>query len=600
MHEHMKRTLALILAVMLVVALFAGCGGNTTSTGSTTPATTDSTGSNANTETGSSNTDANTNTETESNTETQADDNSPYHFAAGKFATDDRGIATEKYDYQLPLTEEEETLTFWTVSWNPEYIPEDGFDSMEFPQELKAQTGVNVEYTIVTMDAMQSNYAVLLAADDLRDLMCHGVSYYSGTVKEAVEDGYFINIYDYREYCPNYMYEAAYRDTSDKATYSDVFYEDDFVYSFWDLYDGPVVNMGPVVRNDWVEKVGMTRDGIRTWDDIYDMMVAEKAEGLSTAPWQLINTVEISGAKFFSSFDTIGFTNTSALQTPFQTNGEVQMVHITDNDRNLMEYLNKCWNAGLIDPDWAGAASNNDYLNKVDNCGFFATTASGIMTLEGNCNDPDAEFVTVRKLLREPGQVLHVGEAASRKSYGETCISASCENIPLAVTWCDFRYSDGAYNLINYGKQGYTWDYNDQGKVQLTDQVLNNPEGLATTWCLLLYALNNLADCGLEDSNRKLYYPGGEKYIEFNDIWYDFQYDGAWEWPFGLNLSDEDQQTVNEYAGDYITFISENFTAFIDGSKPMGEWDAYVEGAKSIGGDAIAAIYQATLDAYNA
>ena len=206
MHEHMKRTLALILAVMLVVALFAGCGGNTTgTTGSTTPATTDSTGSNANTETGSSNTDANTNTETESNTETQADDNSPYHFAAGKFATDDRGIATEKYDYQLPLTEEEETLTFWTVSWNPEYIPEDGFDSMEFPQELKAQTGVNVEYTIITMDAMQSNYAVLLAADDLRDLMMHGVSYYSGTVKEAVEDGYFINIYDYREYCPNYM-----------------------------------------------------------------------------------------------------------------------------------------------------------------------------------------------------------------------------------------------------------------------------------------------------------------------------------------------------------------------------------------------------------
>ena len=32
----------------------------------------------------------------------------------------------------------------------------------------------------------------------------------------------------------------------------------------------------------------------------------------------------------------------------------------------------------------------------------------------------------------------------------------------------------------------------------------------------------------------------------------------------------------------------------------MSEWDAYVEGAKSIGGDAIAAIYQETLDAYNA
>ncbi len=567
--ENMKKHIALFLALVLVIALFAGCGGD--KGGANTPA------SSAPEETAS-----------------------PYHYAKGNFKADDRGIATEKYDYQLPFCEVDETLTFWTVCWNPEYIPEDGFDSMEFPQELKKQTGVNMEYTIVTMDAMQSNFATLVAADDMRDLMMHGATYYSGTVKEAVEDGYFINIFDYRDYCPNYMYEAAYRDTSDKATYSDVFYEDDFVYSFWDLYDGPVVNMGPVIRADWAEKLGFNRETIRTWDEVFNMMTAMKSQGYSTAPWQIMNTVEISGAQVFASFDTVGYVNTASFQSPFQIDKKVQLVHLTEGDHELMTYLNKCWNAGLIDPDWAGASSNNDYLDKVDNVGFFATTASGIMTLEQNCSDPDAVFATIHKVQRTADQTFHVGLAASRKSYGETSVSAKCHNIELAVTWCDFRFSNGGYKLMNYGKQGYTWDYDEAGNIQLTDQVLNNPQNLASTWCLLLYALNNLADCGLEDPNRKLYYPGGEKYIEYNEIWYDYQYDGAWEWPFGLNLSDEDQQKVNDYAGDLVTYITENFLAFVDGSKPLSEWDSYVSGAMANGGDAIAAIYQATLDAYYA
>ena len=586
----MKKKLALFLALALIVALFAGCGGATDNTPTNTP------NSGGSTPVDSTPTDDGADVPDN----TQQDEDSPYKFAAGKFAADERGIATEKYDYELPFCTTDEVLTFWTVCWNPEHIAEDGFSSMEYPEEIRKQTGVNVEYTIVTMDAMQANYAVLLAADDLCDLMCHGVSYYSGTVKEAVEEGYYINIYDYREYAPNYMYDAVYRDPSDQATYADVFFEDDFVYSFWQLLGGKIVNMGPVVRNDWVEAIGMTRDGIRTWDDIYDMMVGMKSKGFSTAPWQLISTIEINGANVFSSFDTIGYTDTASLQQPYQINGEVQLLHTNQNDLDLVTYLNKCWNAGLIDPDWAGATSNNSYIPKVDNCGFFATTPPGIMTLEANCSDPDAEFVTVKKILKTEDQVLHVGEAASRVNYGETSISATCENIPLAVTWCDFRYSDGANVLINYGVQGYTWEYNADGEVRLTDFVLSHPEGLSTTWCLLLYAMNNLADCGLQDTNRSLAYDGGEKYIAFGEYWLGFAYDGAYEWPATLNLSDEDQQEVNELAGDVVTYIAENFTAFVDNSKPLAEWDAYVSGLTNIGYNEIKGIYQAALDAYYA
>ena len=158
--------------------------------------------------------------------------------------------------------------------------------------------------------------------------------------------------------------------------------------------------MGPVIRADWAEKLGYNRESIRTWDEVYEMMVAMKSQGFSTAPWQIMNTIEISGAQVFASFDTVGYVNTGAFQAPFQIDKKVQLVHLTEGDHELMTYLNKCWNAGLIDPDWAGASSNNDYLDKVDNMGFFATTASGIMTLEQNCTDADAVFASLSTFSR--------------------------------------------------------------------------------------------------------------------------------------------------------------------------------------------------------
>ena len=611
----MKKTFALILAIALIVCLFAGCGGSTTG-GETAPAQSGETAQSSGSSSGSTNSSSSGSSGSSSSSsssgsssgssesgsaQTQPEENGDYHFAPGKFAADARGIATEKYDYELPFCNTDETLTFWTVSWNPEYIPEEGFDTMEFPQEIKRQTGVNVEYTIISRENMQANFAVLVAADDLRDLMMHGVTYYNGTVKDAVEDGYFINIYDYRDYCPNYMYESVYRDPSDKATYAGVFYEDDFVYSFWDLYSGPAVDMGPVIRTDWARELGYEREDIVTWDQMYDIMVGMKAKEFTPAPWQMMSTLEIKGSKFFAAFDTTGYVDFNNLQDPFQIDNKVQMLHITDADKELMTYVNKCWNAGLIDPDWSAAQNNNDYqLTKADQTGLFNTTSFGIGTLEAHNSDPDAEYSTIHKLQRSVNQTLHTGMASSRVSYGETCVSAKCENIPLAVTWCDFRYADQAFNLMNYGVQGLTWDYNDQGEVELTDFVLNHPEGLSASWVPLLYAMNDKADCGLEDPNRKQAYPEGKRYTELGQIWYNFDYDGAWEWPFSLHLTDEETQSVNEYAGDYVTYIAENFTAFVDGSKPLSDWDSYVQGAMDIGGRAIADIYQNALDNFNA
>ena len=65
-----------------------------------------------------------------------------------------------------------------------------------------------------------------------------------------------------------------------------------------------------------------------------------------------------------------------------------------------------------------------------------------------------------------------------------------------------------------------------------------------------------------------------------------------------MNMTAEES---NEYAtimSDIQTYVQENIVAFIVGTKPISEWDAYVATMKSIKLDRATEIVQAAYDRY--
>lgn len=78
--------------------------------------------------------------------------------------------------------------------------------------------------------------------------------------------------------------------------------------------------------------------------------------------------------------------------------------------------------------------------------------------------------------------------------------------------------------------------------------------------------------------------------------WADPTYSGEYDWPSSLKLTDEQSEELNAIQSDVITYINENFLSFIDGSKPLSEWDDYVRGATEIGLGKCQAIYQEAYD----
>ena len=59
----------------------------------------------------------------------------------------------------------------------------------------------------------------------------------------------------------------------------------------------------------------------------------------------------------------------------------------------------------------------------------------------------------------------------------------------------------------------------------------------------------------------------------------------------GANLTSEQSDALSQYRNELGTYIAENFSMFLDGTKPFSEWDSYIDTLHAIGLDECAAIY---------
>jgi hypothetical protein len=114
---------------------------------------------------------------------------------------------------------------------------------------------------------------------------------------------------------------------------------------------------------------------------------------------------------------------------------------------------------------------------------------------------------------------------------------------------------------------------------------------------MLSYALNSIAEPGLYVNYNWLIPENAvaQKYLE---DWDTVPHDNAYVYPTGISFTNEQSEDLATYGSDLGTYISENYLAFIDGSKPLSEWDSYAAELYNIGLNEVLAVYQEAYDAY--
>jgi len=580
----MKKIMALTFVVTLLLLVFASC-----SNSNSTPAPTE--------------------TATPITEDTTPVENTPKITETSKsefgFSIDANGIATEPYNYVLPLTTSDEVLSYWFTIWTPEYITESDFGETALPMEVQSRTGVNVEYVAAPSTNRAEAFSVLLAADNLLDIMCSAINFYNGTPIEMVEDGYFVNIYDYRQYMPNYLYQTTYLYPEDKDTHDSVFYYEDFIPAAYGLN----VKIGESIggfcfRQDWLDEVNMVTDDIVTWDDFYDALTRVKSVIDSCEyPLWLSQTLEMAKYWQFQSFGSLTAIPTTSLPAVYIKDGKVQLGCTTNEDKALMEKLNEFYKAGLINPDWSGYALPADFTNHTSNneiaCQYHGAT--GLADAKKMSVDPGCNWQPIQKPLLSEDQILHVGNSKGRVATGNCSFAAKNTNLELAMKWIDYRYSPEGWELYAYGPEGVVCYTDENGERHNTDWAVNNPDGLQLTWLVFIYSLDAFVEPGITTTENKLLHPGGEparKAITYWTDWLNEHYDASGVYPVGARLTLEQSETLKGVRTDVVTFIAENFSSFLDGSKSFSEWDSYVEGLNNIGLKTIIDVYQEAYEAY--
>ena len=595
----MKRTLAMLLAVLLVLALFAGCNsgtGTTTGTGSNTGSTNTESGT---TNTGSTNTESGTTTEpteTEGGEAAPAEDEGPYHFAKGHFEYNEDGYVSEAYEYELPLSTTDEVFTYWTTCWTPQALPEDGYRGLATMQEMEKQTGVHIEYEAVSSDTRSQNFSVLLASDDLRDIMDQANYFYTGTARSMIDDGWFINFYDYRDYMPNYLFNLWDRHDIDVLKYGRV---DDTTWpAMFGMVIEPMAALGYMMREDLMEKWDLGKpEDVKTLDQWHDVLTAFKANGVEW-PMPIFKTLDLANG--FCAFNTLLSVSDSALPAAKRIDGEIKYCLTTDDDRDAVEMLNKWLSEGLIDPNYASYGSTQDMGMQITT-GVYACvplTPSEVDGWQAAATDADCSWWPTPRVRKTEDQILQYGLKGSNFHMGSACVSAKCENVPLVCTWLDWKWSPDGIILDNWGVEGVTFEWNEKGERQLTDFVLNNPDGLGAAWVMVLYTNDGLRQPCLNMHLRMYAYPGGERYVEMFKAWKVEDYGGEYDIPSGIRYTDEQSEELNKYSNDIATYISENYFAFLDGSKPISEWDGYVADIYNMGLDKCIAVVTEAYDTF--
>jgi putative aldouronate transport system substrate-binding protein len=327
------------------------------------------------------------------------------------------------------------------------------------------------------------------------------------------------------------------------------------------------------------------------------MIIRLKNEANVETPMQLFPTVEGFNGMLFGGMNT-GMV--LGVPTRRVENSRVVFTLSEEIDRQALQMLVDWTAEGLIDQTWmagdngavAVLESRAAYIQQNPNY-LKEFSSLGAVTTPGFRLEP-----MYRARLTEDFKFRYAnGIKEWDDDYASWSISVKCENIPLAVSYADWMYSDEGKFFISYGLEDVTYYYDDNGIMTYTDFILG-----AVGTLPMLYGANQFVDVGIIDNYRMLSCnPAARDLIAKLDYWIvpGYELKGSMDWPsIAAKPTEEENQQIAALSGDLSTYVQENIVTFIEGSKPMSEWDSYVATLKSVGLDRLQLIYQRVYDEF--
>ena len=580
-----KRTLAMLMALVMILAFAAGCGtqnGSASSGGSAEAPETKA-------------------PETGDTPETGTPDSSEGMELYDALAFETARVAKE-YGVE-PLCSETEELSAWVVQTNVSYSSIPIYNGIGNHLGLKSAeqlTNVHIEWNEVSSDMAAEQLNVLMAGGELPDIISGGICrYYTGGNATALSNDVIVDLAEYmEEYAPNYMSFIGSNSDYARMAYTD----DGQMPSFKRFNTNLKVHHGLSARKDWMDALNI--EAPTTVSGIYEMLKAFKAEYAPEDCYQLNSSCQLQ-TMIVSAYDVPGFeiNGAEARNYMYQKDGEALCSLTADGYRQYLAEMSKWYAEGLISSNFISRMgsfltvyvdSGEGVMN--NNAGVFLSNMDYNREYVAMGADPEFEAQTLKVPVLEDGQKIHFTSAAQVDTL-DTVISAECDNIPLAVQWLDFWYGKVGHDIHNYGLEGWIFNYDDSGEPILVDEL---PEDWGVPYIAAHsnYAVTESVNFGYIDmQNTRSRWDDSYKQDCAN--WMD-NTDGAYNMPSAISFTEDESTEITNLLRDIETYASEMVPRFITGEADVngGDWDAYCAKLGDMGLDRVVELYQAGLSRY--
>lgn len=502
--------------------------------------------------------------------------------------------------FNLPLTEEDITLTYF---YSNQFVQESGFETLaenEMWQELMKITGINLEFHHQAPDTIQEKFGLLLAGNDLTDLIQDFQTYTaSRSLDTAIEEEYYVDLAAHTDMVPHLMGilesdETLLKNATTDSGYIPMFPEISF-------YEWRMPETTFAVRTDILESTGYSGTASpETFDELHDMLVWFRDEagmpnalGVSSLTQGIIDPWLLMGLGISGDY--------------YLDDGQVQYSLISDEFRTMLEYLSQWQKEKLVDPDFYASVANNpvDKLcitNKLGVGMIFTPFCAQEFQFSAN---PDLYLTAMKSPVVDAAKASYFpmfeeGKYSLTLGRG-TAVSASSDYIDEALRLMDFFYSDQGALMANYGirqadgPDGDGLYYYDETGTPQTTEFIRNYDGYDTVefriqyppFFIQMYLLDAYSDELMSAVEPVLEQQQAETCYERR-------------LPDSYSMTADEGYTFAGIMGDVKTYMEESVIQFIVGDKELTDasWTEYVETVKSMNIDEAMGCIQSAVDRY--
>lgn len=487
----------------------------------------------------------------------------------------------------LPISEEKVTLSYWRV-WSNDYTPD--FNEYQVNKEMEEKTNVKIEFTTVAGSVGTEKFGILLASQDLPDLIENNVPYPGGGEK-AISDGVYIDMAPYVEtYMPNYRTLRETDETVRKMTISDT-------GKMWGIYPFFCNNdmelcaepswIGMVIRQDWLDDLGLEQP--HTIDEWHTVLTAFKEEKGAEAPLLLSKTGIMPYDYFLSAF---------GVKSEFYKDGDtVKYGPLEEGYRQYLELMSQWYAEGLVDQNFisneiTGNAPTDYIATGKSGAATYSWAGTGNYLYEtGSSTDPKINWQPITGPVLKEGDVCQ-SRNVSYIALTPVSVTTACENPEIAAKWLDYQYTKDGFIANSFGdSECYTVD--EEGNYAFTDKIMNGEHGVSpqieqfsyrrkdfpglVSW--EVYDLTNPAE---RLAAREVYDSDGTDLVLPK-----------------IEMTDEEGKEYNSLYTDIQTYVQEKTAGYIMGSESLDTYDDFVETIKGMNIDRCIEIQQAALDRYS-